>query len=391
MQRRAFLRSIGAGVAMPVLSRCASARASSPTEVAPGAPPHLHTHADRHASDPRAAALEWFRAADFGLFMHYGLYSLLERGEWVQHNERIPLDEYDKLKERFTADAFDAGFITEMALAAGMRYVNLTSKHHDGFCLFRSAHTDFNSFESPAGRDLVGELAEQCQAKGLGLFLYYSYAADWRHPYFFPHEQGRVARPAYKSPEPRYLFRCDEDFDKYVRFAHGQLTELLTNYGPIAGIWFDPVMGYYARPDLFPIHETYALIRRLQPHCLISFKQGATGDEDFAAPERSNRTLVDKVTKRLGAEKAKPAAAVWERNRTKHNEICDTMQQRGGWGYSKDVPHNSADEVMTRLERARSKSCNLLMNTGPLPDGSIHADDVTAFRAVGRRLGRGPA
>ena len=348
-------------------------------------PPHLKQYESNYLQDPRGAALEWFREAKFGLFMHYGLYSLLGRGEWVQHNERIPLGEYDKLFDQFTAKKFDADFITDMALSAEMKYVNITAKHHDGFCLFQTQYTDFNSVNSPAKRDLIAELAEQCRAKGLGLFLYYSYAADWRHPYFFPCEFVRVARPAYATPEPRYLFRHDEDFRQYLDDAHGHLKELLTNYGPIAGIWFDPLMGFYGRPDLFPIDDTYAMIRELQPHCLISFKQGANGAEDFAAPERSNRTLVDKVRKRLGEDKVELAAKVWELNKNKHNEICDTMQHQG-WGYFEGSKHNGAADVLKRLSRAIDKNCNLLMNTGPLPDGSIHPEDVAAFQEVGRSI-----
>ena len=377
MHRRELLKSVGISAA-GLVSGGSWALASPQTTV----PPHLLGYEKTYAVDPRAAALQWFRDARFGLFMHYGLYSLLGRGEWVQHNERIPLDEYDKLKDRFTADAFDADFITDMTLAAGMKYVNITAKHHEGFCLFRSQYNDFNSMESPAQRDLIAELADQCQTKGLGLFLYFSYAADWRHPYFFPHTFVRAARPSYANPEPRYLFRKDEDFQHYLDDAHGQLRELLTNYGPLAGIWFDPVMGFYGRPDLFPIEETYAMIRCLQPHCLISFKQGANGDEDFAAPERSNRTLVDKVRKRLGEKHVKLAEKVWESNRTKYNEICDTMQRRG-WGYFKGSEHNDAAAVRKRLANARKKNCNLLINTGPLPDGSIHPADVAAFEQVG--------
>ncbi len=168
---------------------------------------------------------------------------------------------------------------------------------------------------------------------------------------------------------------------------HGQITELLTNYGPLAGIWFDPIMGYYARPDLFPIHETYAMIRRLQPQTLISFKQGATGTEDFAAPERTGQSLADRVSKQYGQDKAKVAADAWQANKNKHNEICDTLQPHV-WGYKKDDDgkHLDADETLRRLGLAFGQDCNLLMNTGPLADGSIHQVDVKTLREVGRRI-----
>ena len=149
-------------------------------------PSYLRGYESLYAADPHAAALAWFAEARFGLFMHYGLYSLLGRHEWVMYRENIPLAEYEQLAEQFTAERFDAGYITDLALEAGMRYVNLTSRHHDSFCLFDSEVSDYTSVRAAAGRDLIGELAEQCRAKGLGLFTYYSYALDWRHPYFYP-------------------------------------------------------------------------------------------------------------------------------------------------------------------------------------------------------------
>lgn len=350
-------------------------------------PSYLQDHAELYQTDPHAAALAWFAEARFGLFMHYGLYSLLGRGEWVLHREAIPLSAYEALKEQFTAERFDADFITDLALEAGMRYITITSRHHDSFCLFESRASDYTSLHSPAGRDLIGELAEQCQRKGLGLFVYYSYALDWRHPYFYSRDIIDIARPAYPEPEPRYLWRRDEDFQHYMDFVHAQLRELLTQYGPLAGIWLDPIMGYYARADLFPIEQTYAMIRELQPQALIAFKQGATGDEDFASPERHGHSLADRVRERIGPEAARIAQRAWERNQHKHNEICDTLQP-GAWGYNRadDGHHKGPNEVMQMLETAWDQGCNLLLNTGPLPDGALHPEDVMTLREVGRRL-----
>ncbi len=363
---------------------CAAQLLFSQTGCAPGTPGYLRAHEARYRDNPRAAGIAWFRTARFGLFMHYGLYSQLGRGEWVQLNEKIPVAEYGKLKDTFTAAKFDADHITDLALAAEMKYINLTSRHHDSFCLFRTRQTDFNSVESPAKRDLVGELAAACRRKGLGLFLYYSYAADWRHPYFYPREVGwKSARPAYDQPQPEYLWKKDEDFRTYIDFTHAQLRELLTQYGPLAGIWLDPLRGYLARPDLFPIDETYALIRSLQPQCLISFKQGANGDEDFIAPERS-------AAARVG--EGERYERVREKNRDKPVEICDTFQPHA-WGHDQrnEGKHKSADDVMNMLANARERGANLLLNTGPLADGSIHPNDEAALREVGRRLRAGEA
>jgi len=377
LNRRGFLKTAGTGAAV-LLTPSLSCTGNSDV------PSYLRDHAEFYRRDPRAAALEWFSKARFGLFMHYGLYSLLGRGEWVMLHEKIPVAEYVKLKERFTAEAFDPDFITDLALEAGISYVNLTSRHHDSFCLFDTKQTDYSSVHSPAGRDLVGELAEACARKGLGLFLYYSYAADWKHPYFYPREAGwSSARPAYDTPDPSYLWQGDEDFHHYIEFAHAQLLELLTQYGSLAGIWLDPIMGYYKRPDLFPIEQTYALIRASQSQCLISFKQGANGDEDFVAPERR----VD--AHRRGGEIAR---RVWELNKSKPREICETLQPKAipgaSWGYNEAAEgrHVGADGVMEMLAFAAESDANLLLNTGPLADGRIHPDDIATLREVGRRL-----
>jgi alpha-L-fucosidase len=338
-------------------------------------PSYLKGYESLYAADPRSAALEWFKDSRFGLFMHYGLYSILGRHEWVMYRENIPLGEYEKLKDKFTK--------------AEMKYVNITARHHDSFCLFDSKVSDYNSMRSPARRDIVSELAEQCQKKGLGLFLYYSYALDWRHPYFYPRSIYSIARPKYEPPEPRYLWRRDEDSQHYIDFVHAQITELLTNYGPLAGIWLDPIMGYYARPDLFPIEQTYELIRKIQPQTLISFKQGANGEEDFAAPERGGHSLAENVRKRVGPQQALIAQRAWRKNKDKHNELCNTLQPRG-WGYMKadDGKHRGPEQVIKMLADARAQKCNLLLNTGPLPDGAIHTEDVNTLLEVGRRIRR---
>ncbi len=341
-------------------------------------PAHLKDYSKEYNESPREANLQWFKDARFGMFIHYGLYSQLGKGEWVQLRDTIPLDEYAKLKDRFTASGFDAGYIVQLAKKAGMKYITITSKHHDGFCLFRTNETDFNSVSSPAGRDLMEEMAVACEKEGLGLFLYYSYAADWKYPWFYSREAGWAnARPAYKVNPDEYKYRQPEDFTKYIEYVHRQLRELLTQYPTIAGIWFDPIMGYYANPDVFPVEETYALIRSLSPHALISFKQGANGDEDFVAPERGGAARV--------GEQYPIARRVAELNKNKPKEVCNTMQPHlpgvhGGatWGYNKaiDGHHLKVDDVKKLLGEAILEGYNLLLNIGPLPDGSVHPEDI---------------
>ena len=365
LTRRDFIATLGKASAAAVTLGAMGSYAGSPS---PAVPSYLKDYAELYASDPRRAALQWFREARFGLFMHYGLYSLEGRHEWLQFREKLPVDTYAKLKDRFTAEKFDADFITDLALAAQMRYVTLTTRHHECFCLFKTNQTDFNSVNSPAKRDLVAELAAACQKKGLGLCLYYSHGRDWRHPHAPNNDQwGGNARPAYDPPESAYATGKDHDLNKYLDFLRAQITELLTNYGPIAAIWLDGIGVPQSRKERLAewhLPELYAHIRNLQPQVLVSYKQGLIGTEDFLAPERKFDQKSDRPL-----------------------EICDTLQPRG-WGYVKadDGAHKTPDQVMAMLAKARSFPANLLLNTGPLPDGSIHSEDIKTLREVGRRI-----
>jgi alpha-L-fucosidase len=346
-------------------------------QTGPKVPSYLAGYEEAFRENPRQTNLQWFQDASYGMFIHYGLYSQLEKGEWVQLQDTIPVSEYAKLKETFTAGHFDAEMITDLAIKAGMKYITITSKHHDGFCLFETKATDFNVMNSPCGRDLIGELYDACERKGLGLFLYYSYGADWKHPYFYPREAGwSAARPAYKEPQPEYKYEKEEDFQIYVDFVHAQIIELFTQYPNIAGIWFDPIMGYYSRPDLFPIDSTYALIRSLSPHALISFKQGANGEEDFMAPERGGSARV--------GQQFEVARKVYELNKDKPREICNTLQPHA-WGYNRqhDGNHKTADEILEMLADAAAINANLLLNVGPKGDGSFPEEDIRALEEAG--------
>ena len=329
-------------------------------------PSYLSGYDSAYDANPREAALQWFRAAEYGLFMHYGLYSLLGRHEWVQFKEKIPVDEYALLKCRFTASGFDAERIAETAVAAGMKYVNLTTRHHDGFCLFDTKETDFNSASSPARRDLVRELAVACEKRGLGLFLYYSHGRDWRHPHAPNNDEYPVcARPDYDPVEPSYAYGDAHNLHLYLDFVSAQIRELLTNYGPIAGIWLDgiatPLSGNWRA---FDCQKLYDMIHDLQPQVLVSYKQGLLGTEDYLAPEND---AVD--------------------GRSKPVEICTTMCPHS-WGYLESGvgKHKTAEEVWNTLHSARKLGCNLLLNTGLLPDGSVDSEDEVVLQEVGEKL-----
>jgi alpha-L-fucosidase len=339
-------------------------------------PSYLKGYEGLYAKDPRQAALTWFKEAKFGLFMHYGLYSLLEGhyngrhskpAEWALRRTDITPTDYEKLKDTFTAENFDPDFITDMVLDAEMKYINITTRHHDSFSLWDTNVSDYKSTNAAAKRDLVGELAEQCQQKGLGFCLYYSHGRDWRHPDAPESMVGEEPAVAGQNPDrtKKGSLRQGADIDKYVEFMNKQITELLTNYGPIAAIWLD---GIAAADKLKPhTQQLYDMIHRLQPQVLVSYKHGLLGTEDFMAPERH-----------------------FDGAPTKPLELCNTMQGYS-WGYDSadEGRHRGPDEVMAMLKQAGELPANLLLNTGPLPDGSIHPDDVKTLKEVGRRLRAG--
>ncbi len=290
----------------------------------------------------------------------------------------MPIAEYAKLKNRFTAARFDARAITAVAQSAGMQYVTLVCKHCDSFCLWDTRTTDFNSVNSPARRDLVAEMASACRERGLGFFVFYEHGFDWRHPHGpAPWDwKHKAVRPAYDRPDPFYAPKDSYDFNRYVQYAYDGVSELCSKYGPLAGVWLDgiavPMSGDRAR---FRVLELYARIRQLQPQGLICYKSGLYPEsEDFLAPEQ-------------------PQIAAAEKNRAdKPMEICRTMQKRSPrapkghlWGWLEGADHVTADEVMDMLGDAGARHANLLLNVGPLPDGSLHPEDVAVLEEVGRR------
>ncbi len=345
------------------------------------APEYLREYQDEYAANPRRAAQTWFRNARYGLFLHYGLYSLPGRHEWLQFREKIPVAEYAKLAGQFTAEKFDAEYIARFAADCGMRYINLTTRHHDSFCLFKTRHTDFNSLNAPCGRDLAGELAAACAKYGLGLCLYYSHGRDWRHPHAPNNDQwGGSARPQYDPPEPSYAAGAAHDLNLYLDFMRGQITELLTQYGPVASIWLDGIaVPLSGDAGLFRCQELYDHIRRLQPQTLVAYKQGVTGTEDYFAPEH-NVPGRDADVRKRGRMGEAPGKIV---------EICTTMCP-GSWGYMREKAgqHLAAGQVWEKLASAAQNGCNLLLNTGPLPDGRLDPEDEIVLRRVGERICR---
>lgn len=335
-------------------------------------PSYLKGYENLYQENPREANLEWFKNAQYGLFLHYGLYSLLERHEWIQYREKIPVAEYAKLKDQFTAEKFDADQIATFAIDCGMKYINITTRHHDSFCLWDTAETEFNSVNSPAGRDLVKELANACEKYGLALFLYYSHGRDWKHPHAPNNDKwGDTARPHYDPPEPSYKYGDEHDLNIYLEFMKNQITELLTQYPTVAGIWLDgiatPMSGDYTK---FKCQDLYDHIHSLQPHVILSYKQGLLGTEDFFAPEHKIPGQDDDVKQQGKIAKE-----------DKIIEICTTMiDEPRSWGFHKEARHKTVDEVIAKYREAKAGGANLLLNTGPLPDGSIDPEDERVLR-----------
>lgn len=212
---------------------------------------------DREAYDRR---MEWYRDARFGMFIHWGLYAIPARGEWVRSIEQIPKEDYMKYFEEFNPVDFDPRKWAKAAKEAGMKYMVLTAKHHDGFCLFDSQYTDFKSTNTKCGRDLVAEYVDAVRAEGLKVGLYFS-LLDWFHD-DFPHYGDRNHpmrnNPAYKND--------DRDFDRYLTYMHNQVREICTNYGKLDVLWFD--FSYDTlRGEAWKATELINMVRKLQPGC----------------------------------------------------------------------------------------------------------------------------
>ena len=369
MERREFIRLLTiAGASLAIPYNLGAVRLDQRI------PSYLTDYRKLYKHFPKNASIQWLKDAKFGLFMHYGLYSLLGRGEWVQYWEKIPVKEYEKLKSEFTASNFNAKQIVELAKRAEMKYINITTRHHDNFCLFNTNATDFNSVNSPAKRDLIYELSNECERNKIGLCLYYSHGRDWRHPHAPNNDKwGGRARPEYEPLESFYKYGDEHNLNYYIDFMHDQLKELLTNYGPIASIWLDgwavPVSGDISA---FRVEETYKLIRDIQPQTLISAKFGYNHDEDYYAPEIHWIEKYPDIAKTI-LESGKPV------------ELCAHIS---GWGYQKnnDGNHRGYESILKDVNYAAIHNANLLLNTALLPDGSIDKQDVVSLQQVGKYL-----
>jgi alpha-L-fucosidase len=308
--------------------------------------------------------LEWFRDAKYGMFIHWGLYAIpggewqgrrcLGLGEWVMNRCQVPVKDYEKLAAQFNPVKFDADAWVQLAQDAGMKYMVITSKHHDGFAMFKSAASPYNVADAtPYKRDILAQLADACARHGMRLGFYYSQSQDW-------HEPGGAGNTWDFGPDTAPDGKTElKKYDDYLRGkAEPQVKELLTNYGPVALIWFDtPRMMTPERGQRFA-----DIVRSLQPSTLIDGRLGAEGDY---------RSTGDNVIP------SEASAEAWETPAT----INDT------WGFRKDDTNwKSPGQVAFKLVDIVSKGGNYLLNVGPTPEGIIPPASADVLRTVGRWL-----
>lgn len=304
---------------------------------------------------------EWFEDARFGLFIHWGVYSVLGDGEWVMNEQRIPAKIYEKLPTFFNPTGFDAKAWVQMAKSAGMKYITITSKHHDGFAMWDSKISDYNIVKStPYGKDVLKMLAEECRKEGIKLFFYHS-QLDWHHPDYFP--RGGTGTGFTGRPE-------SGEWNKYLDYMDAQLTELLTNYGDVAGIWFD---GMWDKPKAdWRLEKTYKLIHQLQPAALVGSNHHLTPfeGEDFQMFEKDlpgHNTTGFSPDQKIG-ELPK--------------ETCETINN--SWGFNlKDDRHKSRKALIQYLVKASGYGANFLLNIGPMPNGKIQPEHVALLQQMG--------
>jgi alpha-L-fucosidase len=333
--------------------------------------------------DPGPARMEelsvrnaWWREARFGMFIHFGAYAVPARGEWVQSNERLSAAKYVPYVESFRPVDFDARVWARLAKAAGMKYAVLTAKHHDGFCLFDSALTDYKVSARFDGRDLVREYLDAFRAEGLRVGLYYS-LIDWHHP-DYPNVGNHPMRD-----DPAYA-KTPRQWDRYLAYMHGQVEELVTRYGRLDLLWLDYSFDDY-RGERWGAGKLVTMVRKNQPGILINNRldtnSGVSGAArslgpwgDFETPEQG---LPDK-----GLVDAQGRPIPWE--------TCLTLNNN--WGYhAGDHEWKSAELVVHTLVEAVSKNGNLLLNVGPDARGRIPEPSVRVLREVGRWMDRNAA
>ena len=311
-----------------------------------------------------------FQDKKFGIFLHWGIYSMLGQGEWVMQNRNINYQEYPKISAGFYPSKFNADEWVQAIKASGAKYITITSRHHDGFSMWNSAASDYNIVKAtPFKRDVLKELSEACQRHGIALHFYYSHL-DW----------GRLDYPLGRTGLGTSRPKDQQDWKHYQKFMNDQLTELLTQYGPIGAIWFDGVWDHDsdATPFDWQLRPQYDLIHRLQPSCLVANNHHLVpfDGEDVQIFERD-----------LPGENKAGYSGENGVSKTLPLESCETMNRT--WGYNiTDSLYKTPKEIIHLLVGAAGRNANLLLNIGPEPNGELPAKAVSRLKAVGEWMGQ---
>jgi alpha-L-fucosidase len=323
----------------------------------------MTTHTKSESLLPQDARMDWWREARFGMFIHWGLYAVpagewgtgTDHGEWIMTTAQIPVPEYEKFKDQFNPVKFDADAWVRMAKDAGMKYIVITTKHHDGFALFDSKASDYDVMATPFKRDVMKELAEACRRHGLKMCWYHS-IMDWHHPDYLPRRnwEARSAQGA--------------SMDRYVEYLHAQVTELLTNYGDIGVMWFD---GEWESTWNSTYGDAlYQLCRRLQPNVVVNNRVtvGREGIEDATKQKVGDFGTPEQYIPPEGIP-----GLDWE--------VCMTMGRH--WGFNKRDTFKSPRECLRNLIDIASKGGNFLLNVGPRADGTFPQESVDILKRFG--------
>lgn len=325
-----------------------------------------HALAQYQPSAGNLEARKEFQDNKFGIFLHWGIYSMLGDGEWVQENKKLNYEEYTHLAAGFYPSKFNAEEWVKAFKEAGARYITITSRHHDGFSMFKTAASNYNIVDAtPFRRDVLKELAAACEKYGVRLQFYYSHL-DWHRPDYPLGASGtKLGRPTDK-----------QNFDSYFRFMNEQLTELLTNYGKVGAIWFDGWWDHKTNKNFnWRLDEQYALIHSLQPACLIgnNHHQAPKPGEDIQMFEQD---LPGQNTAGFSGGSVIGQLPL---------ETCMTMNRT--WGYSiTDKQYKSAETLIRKLVSAAGHNANYLLNIGPRPDGMLPAEALERLKAIGAWL-----
>lgn len=321
---------------------------------------------------------KWFMDARFGMFIHWGLYSIPARGEWVKTRERISNENYQPYFDEFNPTRYNPKEWARTAKQAGQKYAVLTAKHHDGFCLFDSKLTEYKATNTLAKRDLIREYVEAFREEGIAVGLYYS-IIDWYHD-DYPHYGDRL-HPMRDNPDFKDK---THDFDRYLEYMHGQVRELLTNYGKIDLIWFDfsyknPNGGEEMAGEKWKATELVTMMRELQPDIIIDNRLGgnirSNNPEIYAGDFDSPEQILP------------PEGVVNEAGEPIPWEACITLNN--SWGYhSTDKDYKSPKQIIRAIVECVSKGGNLLLNVGPTMQGDIPQESLDILEEVGRWMDR---